>query len=63
MKNSLLKAVARRNKADSISSSSKKTDQSGVNYEKPSILMFFPLLRVLGKGSFGKVRHVTYVYM
>lgn len=25
-------------------------------YEKPSVQMFLPLLRVLGKGSFGKVR-------
>jgi hypothetical protein len=30
--------------------------QQDPTYEKPNILMFLPLLRVLGKGSFGKVR-------
>ncbi len=36
-----------------------KWDKDGCNnsntYEKPNFMMFFPLLRVLGKGSFGKV--------
>ena len=28
---------------------------AGTDYEKPNVQMFLPLLRVLGKGSFGKV--------
>lgn len=57
-------SIAWRNKSDSILT--KKIEEaleSGKNgvkwdksdYEKPNIMMFFPLLRVLGKGSFGKV--------
>ncbi len=57
-------SIARRNKSDLILT--KKIEEaleSGKNgvkwdksdYEKPNIMMFFPLLRVLGKGSFGKV--------
>jgi len=34
---------------------SRNCDQINSNYEEPSPAMFFPLLRVLGKGSFGKV--------
>ena len=30
-------------------------------YERPNIQMFLPLLRVLGKGSFGKVRAASFV--
>lgn len=32
-----------------------KWESSPIIHEKPSISMFYPLLRVLGKGSFGKV--------
>jgi serum/glucocorticoid-regulated kinase 2 len=32
-----------------------KWESSPIIHEKPSITMFYPLLRVLGKGSFGKV--------
>jgi hypothetical protein len=28
---------------------------------KPNVQMFLPMLRVLGKGSFGKVRHLSAV--
>lgn len=31
---------------------------TGDDYEKPNVEMFLPLLRVLGKGSFGKVRNI-----
>ena len=34
------------------------------DYERPNIMMFFPLLRVLGKGSFGKVcKHLICIYL
>ena len=61
---SLLKPVSRRHKSDSmigkkadlaITAEAKKNKKEEEEYEKPSIMMFFPLLRVLGKGSFGKV--------
>lgn len=46
--------------ADLVLQEGVKWDTDGIKikenqYEKPSVEMFFPLLRVLGKGSFGKV--------
>ncbi len=57
------KPTSRRIKSDSILSRKlQEAIRQEVNatcrneqYEKPNIMMFFPLLRVLGKGSFGKV--------
>jgi len=37
------------------SQSNSQTAESEASYEKPNVQMFLPLLRVLGKGSFGKV--------
>jgi len=61
-----LSPEARKELAEAMNGIAWETYSSGYSitgtYDKPNIQMFLPLLRVLGKGSFGKVRCVLTTY-
>lgn len=49
-------SLIRQESEDGIEWDTGVMQEQSIDYEKPNVEMFMPLLRVLGKGSFGKVR-------